>query len=115
MMQAMFQDGPAATVFLTLGRLPLYLRVTEGPKGYDALDRLDDVPELFETIHAYKRGEVSTGMIDYTKGGKRVGERFALGTYRLVAEQPPVEVLHHNEAWRTWCMLQESKEEAASA
>lgn len=93
----MFEDGPAKDApMLMLHRVPLYLRVVRSMDGkWDALDQLDDDPEMGETIFIYKR---LSGRAGHINGGTRAksGPMFA---YAHTDEIDP-EGMEDRDAWR---------------
>lgn len=96
-----FEDGPAEGLSLILKRAPKFLRAVKNREGtWDALDQLDDAPEVDEQLFAYERhgGEIR-GFID----GPKFRGMFAGGVYRFVAEQPDDIVMRDTDAWRAWC------------
>lgn len=100
-----FEDGPAAGKVLTLKRCPVFLRVViDAAGGVDALDQLDDAPRPGEAVYVYHRqGAQGCCHIDSRDGqGRRRGEWFATGDYRLHPCQPPAAVLGDTAAWRAW-------------
>lgn len=111
-----FLDGPARKTFLTLERVPLFLRVTFGcsnpamaPK-WDALDQLEDEPGPEEEIHVYRRhGELGTVHVDTTEKGRRVGRWYRLAEYRLHPVQPDDATVRNTVAWRNWCQAEWAK------
>lgn len=100
-----FQDGPAASKSLMLGRSPLFLRVTVGLSGeLDALDQLADRPHKDESIFAYQRvGESGRLHVLGTRNGRRFGQWYSTATYRLCETQPDDVVLRDTGRWRVWC------------
>lgn len=100
------KGGPAGGHALSIERLPNLLRVVVVPGGeIDALDQLDDVAEMLETIHVYrKEGEPWRGMWDGQdpKTGRRTGGVFSTQPYVYHDVQPPDEILRHNDRWREW-------------
>ncbi len=115
-----FLDGPAAGELLSLGRCPLYLRVThhlagDGAHTFDALDQLDDRPDPAEEVWAYKKAS-DDGWVhyDYTdKQGRRRGRTEQLASYAYLYEQPPEDVLRDNAKWAAWAAEQARKEAPA--
>ena len=86
-----FLDGPARGQFLRLRHSPESLRVVEAGGKWDALDAPDDKPRPGETVYLYKLIKRSgTVHIDSRRGGKRVGNWYAIASYRYV---PPEECL----------------------
>lgn len=98
-----FLDGPAAGVSLMLRRAPFMLRVVRkwGTNAWDALDQLDDVAKIDETIYAY-RAAGNFGWVHIRASGGN-GGRFMTGKYRVLAEQPEDSILRDNRAWAEWC------------
>jgi hypothetical protein len=100
-----FIDGPAQGKTLMLLRAPHFLRAVKAPDTqWDALDQLHDVPAANETIVAYEMvGEPTFVHIrrDRRHGGSGC---FRGGRYRVVADQPPDEVLRSTTRWREWCV-----------
>jgi hypothetical protein len=101
----MFKDGPAAGEIVYLEREPILLRVTQSPRGWDALDQIDDTPAADETVYVYVQAErPTTAFVDYQdKAGRRHGEAMRTAAYALSPAQPGDSVLRDNEAWRAWC------------
>lgn len=100
-----FLDGPAAGQQLLLRRAPPLLRVVvDGATGkLDALDQLDDDPEVGEIIHVYQRAGDSEAVFLCSRGPGPSG-RYFNATYRHV---PDVDVdgegLEHRLLWQNWC------------
>lgn len=93
--------GPAAGQILLLQRAPLFLRVTQNADGrWDALDQIDDTPAFDERIHAYVRTGVSGSA--HINLGRKGGMWCAVSEYRYMEEQPPDEVMRHNNRWQEW-------------
>lgn len=100
-----FTDGPAAGTHLCLRRTPLLLRVVidQASGQVDALDQLDDVPRLGESIHVYVRqGEAFRGFIDSDKGG--YSGPFIAANYSYFPWQPADEVARDNPRWQKWAV-----------
>ncbi|PQO39362.1 hypothetical protein C5Y96_05770 [Blastopirellula marina] len=100
-----FIEGPAAGTHLCLRRTPLLLRVVidRASGQVDALDQLEDVPRLGESIHVYRReGEPLRGMIDSGKGGYT--GPFVAATYLYFPWQPADEVARDNQRWQKWAI-----------
>lgn len=100
-----FLDGPAAGETLSLTRAPIMLRAVKGPKGWDALDQLEDEPKANEAVTVYILvSEPRVMFIDgCTKGGgRRVGWREVGGDYRALAEQPGDAHTRTDAAWIAW-------------
>jgi hypothetical protein len=54
---------------------------------------------------AYARAqEPMTMHIDYTKGGRRMGEWILAAEYYVLTDQPPASVMRDNVQWRKWCV-----------
>lgn len=102
-----FVDGPAAGVTLMFQRGPLYLRVVHGPKGWDALDQLEDAPAVHETVHVYRRvGESRRAHLLYRGRGKNQASGwYEFADYRHVADVDG-EQLRDNSSWRAWAREQ---------
>lgn len=107
-----FADGPVAHAFLSLRRCPIYLRVVRGPDGeIDALDQLDDAPQLDEEIIVYRIvGAPSVCFVDGTRNGRRCGRREVMARYAVVAEQPDDATVRDTTAWRKWCYEQQQRD-----
>lgn len=98
-----FQDGPARPAVLSLRRSPLFLRVVHGPRGWDALDQLDDEPRPNETVHVYRRVCKPRGHVTTHERGR--GRRcYPLVEYTLHPNQPSAEVVRDTEKWQEWCV-----------
>jgi hypothetical protein len=114
-----FTDGPAAGVVLSLHRAPLYLRVVRDTDGkVDALDQLDDRPEIDEEVFAYalteNRGIVHINARD--NRGRRCGGFFPMTTYQLAITQPTDKTMRDSKAWGEWALGQDkAKREAGGA
>ena len=93
----LIEDGPATGCpMLMLHRFPLYLRVVKAMDGkFDALDQLDDDPELGETIYIYKRVNSRAGHI---KGATRATSGFMF-LYRHIDDIDPAG-MEDRDAWR---------------
>lgn len=111
-----FSDGPGTGSPLELARAPTFLRVVVAPDGtVDALDQLDDKPNLDETIYAYRLfGKPGRLHIDRTnpKTRRREGLWYRTARYQLCAVQPGDEVLRDCQRWQAWCVEQAAKEKA---
>ena len=74
---------------------------------WDALDKLDDEPELREHLYAYRRSDPFRGLMDYRgAGGRRAGSAFVIQQYHFVPEQPTQEVMRSTDLWREWTLAQ---------
>lgn len=100
-----FLDGPAQGVTLMLRRAPLALRVVRGPKGWDALDQLDDRPAAGEFVYVYVARHKPTSMHLLIRGkGRRDGGWYQSCQYAHWPNPPPEDALRDNDAWRAWVM-----------
>lgn len=98
-----FLSGPAAGRTLALRRAPRFLRVVECAGNFDALDQLDDQPELTETIHVYEiKGEPGRMHI-YSRGPTPSGW-YAVADYEFLPDQPADAEVRTTEAWRAWTL-----------
>ena len=80
-----FVDGPAKGQTLMLKHAPPFLRVVECDGKWDALDAPGDEPAPGETVHLYELVERNgTVHVDSNRGGKRVGDWYAISSYRHV-------------------------------
>jgi hypothetical protein len=96
-----FNGGPANGKVLMLKRSPLYLRVTQNGKSFDALDQLTDEPKAGEKVFAYERiGEGGMMHVNSRKGG---GGFFTFATYGFIEAQPVADALTEQAKWRQWC------------
>lgn len=91
-------DGPAGGVTFTLHRAPIFLRLVHGPKGWDALDQLEDTPASDETVHVYRKA--AGGGIVCIHG--RGGGCFPTGEYFHVPDADG-EAIRETSAWRARC------------
>lgn len=93
----MFEDGPAEEApMLLLHRCPLYLRVVRGIDGkWDALDQLDDDPDLGETIYIYRRNSTRAGHIK----GRTRGTSGPMFSYCHTEDIDP-KGMEDRDAWR---------------
>jgi hypothetical protein len=99
-----FDDGPAKGLTLSLSRAPVFLRVTQTPEGFDALDLIEDEPKPAEKLYAYRRiGESTMCFVDGVKDGRRTGWQEIIARYQLVKEQPSDERMRSKTAWQDWC------------
>lgn len=96
---------------MMLHRSPLFVRVavSESSSGplVDCLDMLDDEPAEEEVLYAYRReGRPTVMHIDYTdsKTRKRKGKVLRAADYRVVPDQPPMNVMASADLWRAWCL-----------
>ena len=111
-----FLDGPAAGAQLLLRRAPLFLRVTQNPRGrFDALDQVADDPQADETISVYQRVTAPTSFhVDgYRRKEGRIAEWFQGADYRAVAPTPDERILRNRELWQLWCRQRKAQEEAS--
>lgn len=93
-------DGPAAGQTLQLRRAPTYLRVVVDAAGtWDALDQLDDYPQMDETVYAYRMEGEPTWMHVRARTG---GGFYRGGQYRVVEPQPDQAVLRSETRWQAW-------------
>lgn len=95
-----FLDGPAAGECLALRRAPSLLRVVKGPREWDALDQLNDVPKRNERVYAYRLKGKALPV--------RLNARGCCGWYQLAdyiyeADQPADAVMRDTVKWREWC------------
>jgi hypothetical protein len=100
-----FADGPARGQVLSLSRAPKLLRVVECGGKWDALDQIDDEPEMLETIYVYRIDPASVGRGHVSlrgKGGRREGRWFIMATYHFIEEQPDDADMRDNAKWRDW-------------
>lgn len=112
-----FTDGPAAMVFLSLRRAPLYLRVVRSAAGeFDALDQLDDEPAADETVFVYRlAGKPAAAFVDGTRNGRRCGWREVMATYVVVTQQPDDATMRDTAKWREWCVEQQARDKAGAS
>lgn len=111
-----FLDGPVAGCQLFLTRFPLFLRVAKNGESVDALDMLDDEPAEGEVLLAYRRqGKPTSIHIDYIdkKTRKRASKWLGAADYRMVASQPPADVMADSLKWREWCVAERAREVVA--
>jgi hypothetical protein len=95
-----FLDGPAKGKTLMLKRAPVFLRVVEFGGEIDALDQLEDVPQLNEKLTAYTLvARPGVAFVDCTK----CRGAYPIATYHLVKDQPSDAVMRINGNWSNWC------------
>jgi len=82
-------------------RAPVFLRVTQQGEKIDALDQLSDSPLPDEKLFAYRITGAPGHVHLNIRGGR--GGFYPVGEYRLVANQPPDEVMRDVSAWALWC------------
>ena len=102
-----FEQGPAHGKFVSIKRLPMFLRVTIDAAGkVDALDQLDDEPRADEKLFVYRMipGSESHCFVDGRdpKTGKRWGRQESGARYRFVESQPDDETLRDKAKWGDW-------------
>lgn len=103
-----FENGPAHKKFVSIQRLPLFLRVTIDSDGkVDALDQLEDTPRDDEKVYVYRKAPGTEASCFVTgrdpKTGKRWGRQERGATYRFVKSQPSDATLRDKTAWGDWC------------
>lgn len=108
-----FTNGPAKGIVLTLARAPFFLRVVVGSGmcgEWDALDKLDDKPEIDEIIYVYRKIEDHGSVhIDYQDNrGKRRGMNVCSATYELYQTQPSESVMRNTSTWRKWAAAEKT-------
>ena len=96
-----FNGGPANGRVLMLKRSPLYLRVTQDGRSFDALDQLDDAPKPGEKVFAYAR--VGAFGMMHVNSRKSCGGFFTFASYSFIEAQPIADALVEQEKWRQWC------------
>ncbi len=100
-----FQDGPAAGKTLAIRRSPLFLRVVDDNGTFDALDQLDDRPNITEKVYVYVLVR-NDGMIHLNMRnaqGRPCGGYFAMAEYRLFEQQPEDATVRSRRGWPEWC------------
>lgn len=101
-----FHGGPAADLHLLFARGPVYLRVVQGPEGFDVLDQPEDEPAEHETVYVYRRvGENRRAHIN-NRGSRGKGPRsgfYEFADYQYVEVEPEErERLRDTAAWQAW-------------
>lgn len=101
-----FVDGPAKGRTLMLKRSPKYLRVTEaaGKQEFDALDQVNDKPEITEHLYAYVVSK-TLGTAHLKMGGKSKSASgfYPIVEYSFLPVQPTDAIMRSNERWQEWC------------
>lgn len=108
-----FLDGPAAGQVLALKRAPVYLRVVQGRKEWDALDQLGDTPAAHERIHVYRLKE-NRGTVHLNCGRRGASGFYEMADYAYSADQPTDAVARDTDAWRGWCRMKQAVERQAA-
>ncbi len=92
---------------LSLERAPMFLRFVRGPRGFDALDQLDDEPQPWEAIVAAKRDSIGqVHVYGRHRCGRSFGRWLTVAEYTPCAEQPSEEIMRSTMKWRRWVELQ---------
>ena len=92
-------DGPAEGQSFRISRAPLFVRIVEGPGGWDILNMLDDRIQENERPYCYVWQDIPTVAHFRQKTGS--GWR-ALGLYRLFEPQPRLEIMMDQDKWEAW-------------
>lgn len=112
-------NHPLFRGILSLRRVPKFLRFTctgiaSCARNWDALDQLDDEPELHEQLLAGVFKSSGKMHIDRTVGGRRVGEWRTTVEYDVVDPQPLAALMRDRQQWQEWCLAQAAQKGGAT-
>lgn len=103
-----FRGGPADGVTLMFHRGPVYLRVVQGPDGFDVLDQLDDTPREDELVWVYRMlGDSRHAHLLYRGRGEVRSGWYEFSDYEHVeVDDETRERIRDTQEWRNWVKAQ---------